>query len=49
VQIDPVEQWTTDFSQVPLNNPACASAFARGIAEKSARAPVQVATDLKVE
>ena len=46
VQIDTVEQRTADLAEVTLDDAAGATALPRGIAEKSAGAPVQVRTDV---
>ena len=44
MQIDPVEQRTTDLAQVSLDDRTRAATLMRGVAEKSTRTPVQLTT-----
>jgi hypothetical protein len=49
VDIDAVEQRPADLAQVALDDPRRATALARRIAEKAARAPVQTSIALSNE
>jgi hypothetical protein len=44
VDVDTIEQRTRYLAEIALDDGGRAAAFARGIAEKSAEAPVQIAT-----